>query len=87
MILVACLGWSTIACTQLWTLLNEAEILEISWHSTEKMIQRLREISMLEWTYHVQPVHLVPNSVLPEDPENAPFIEKYIGEGTLGKHC
>lgn len=42
---------------------------------------------MLEWTYHVQPVHLVPNSVLPEDPENAPFIEKYIGEGTLGKHC
>lgn len=27
-----------------------------------------------------------PNFVLQEDPKDTPFIEKYIGEGTLGKH-
>ena len=48
------LGWLIIICTQLWTLLNEAEIPAQPWHRVEKMIHRLREIKMLKWICHMQ---------------------------------
>lgn len=51
------------------------------------MICRLSDIKMLKWIYYMQIAHLAPNSVLQEDPKDTPFIEKYIGEGALGKHC
>lgn len=72
--------------SQLWTLLNEAEIPEIPWHGVEEMIHRLREIEMLKWVCHVQPPHLAPNSVLQRTQKTLVFTEKYIGEVTLGKH-
>lgn len=50
-------------CIQLWTLLNEAEIPKIPWHSIEEMIHRLRDIKILKWVSHMQPSHLALNSV------------------------
>lgn len=57
------LGWLTLLCIQLWTLLNEAKVPEIPWHRVEETIHRLRDRKMLKWIYHMQLVHLASNSV------------------------
>lgn len=50
-------------------------MLVLPWHYVKEGIQRLREIKMLDWSYHVRPAYLLPNCVPQEGAEDIPFTK------------
>ena len=49
-------AWLALTWTKSWPTLSEVEMLDLTWFtsSTEEGIQRLKEIGMLEWIYHLR---------------------------------
>ena len=49
--------WLAETWTKRWPTVRKSEMLDLPWFDIEEGIQRLGEIGVLEWIYHLRPTH------------------------------